>query len=143
MAEKKFFIYIFVSVLITSIIVASGLFLYFKNPFEANASGELSVDELIEHTVATEEITTNLADEGFVRVEFNIQLDNKKAKEELEKRLFQLENAVIYELAGMTQKDIHGQEGISLLEKNIAKKVNEFLEKGEVVRVFTTQKIIQ
>lgn len=144
MAAKKFIVYISVSVLVTTIIVVAGLYLYLKNPFAANASSEkLSADEIIEQSVETEEITTNLADDGLIRVKFRIQVDNKDAKEELEKRLFQLKNAVIYELAGMTQKDVHGQEGMTLLEEKIAKQIDEFLDKGKVVRVFTTEKIIQ
>jgi flagellar protein FliL len=138
MNGKKTFVYIIVSVLLTTIIVSAGLFLYIKQPFAASPE-----EKLIENSIGTEEFTTNLADEGLIRVRFQIQLDSKEAKEELEKKIFQLENAIIYELAGMTQKDIHGQEGMTLIENSIAKKIDEFLKKGEVVRVFTTKKIIQ
>jgi flagellar FliL protein len=140
---KKYIVYISLSIVFISIAAIVGLFLYFKYPFETKATENLSADDLVEQSIETAEITTNLADEGFVRVKFRIQLNNEKAKEELEKRIFQLENAVIYELAGTTKQALQGQEGIVSLETNVADRVNEFLDDGEVVRVYTTQKIIQ
>ena len=50
-------------------------------------------------SVDIKEITTNLASNDFIRISFKIQTDSKKAKEELEKRDFQVNNIIILELS--------------------------------------------
>ncbi|MCL1630877.1 flagellar basal body-associated FliL family protein [Sporolactobacillus sp. CPB3-1] len=72
-----------------------------------------------------------------------MRVSNKDAKEELEKRSFQVKNAVIYTVSGMEPDDVQDQEGISNLENMLKNKINGFLESGNVVHVYTTEKIVQ
>ena len=53
---------------------------------------EPSIDEVLEASVDVPQLTTNLASNDFIRISFKIQTDNKKAKEELEKRDFQVKD---------------------------------------------------
>jgi flagellar protein FliL len=131
-----------------SMIVAIGLvgaagyfgFQYFSPKTEASEPTAKELDKLM---VETEEITTNLADNSFVKIKFKIQADNKDAKHELEKRLFQVNNLIIYEISNKKTAELSGQKGLISLEETLKKEMNKFMQDGKVVRVYTTQKIIQ
>jgi flagellar FliL protein len=128
---------------ILSLLTAAGLFFYYNLSNQSQASDKLSADEILELSIDTKEITTNLADDSYVKIRFNVQVDNKKAKQELEKRIFQLQNAIIYELSSVEKDDLRGKKGISELETRLGQRIDEFLENGNVSKVYTTQKIIQ
>lgn len=118
---------------------------YFKSA-EANVEEtkekELSIDEILERTVETEQITTNLYSGGYAVVKFKIQADSPKAKEELEKRMYQVKHIIIKTLASMTAADIQGADGLSLMETKIQQEINQLLDEGKVVKVYTTERIL-
>ncbi len=106
------------------------------------AAGEgRSIDEVVEASFETEELTTDLKDDRFVRVQFQIVTDNKAAKEELQKREFQLQNILIKELSKMDVKEF--KTGISNLESMIKSKLNELMDEGKVTDVYTITKVLQ
>jgi flagellar protein FliL len=102
-----------------------------------------SIDEIIEASVDIEEVTTNLLDGDFIKIKFKIQTDSKKAKEELEKRDFQVRNIIIQEVSEVSADDFKGREGILKLESLIKENVNKLMQKGKVERVYTTSFVIQ
>ena len=104
---------------------------------------EPTIDEIIALSVDTNEITTNLLTNDFIRVSFKIQVDNQRAKTELEKRDFQVRNIIIRELSGMRSSDFTGSEGIEKLENAIRIKINEYMLEGYVVNVYTTGFVLQ
>ena len=106
-------------------------------------SAEPSAKELVESTVTIEEITTNLLSNEFIRITFTVQTDGKKAKEELEMRDFQVRDVIVKELSDMKAEQFQGQKGIMELEERIKTKINEFMQEGKVVKVYTTSKILQ
>ncbi|MDF0725179.1 flagellar basal body-associated protein FliL [Cytobacillus sp. S13-E01] len=99
---------------------------------------EPSIDEVVEATVEIPEITTKLKTKGYIRISFNIQTDSKKAKEELEKRGFQVQNILIKELSEMTLEQFDGEEGISSLENKLKDRINELMQEGTIVSVYAT-----
>ncbi|OOE11926.1 flagellar basal body-associated protein FliL [Fictibacillus arsenicus] len=131
-----------------SMVVAIGLvgaagyfgFQYFSPKTEAS---EPTAEELDKLMVETDEITTNLADKSYVKIKFKIQADNKDAKKELEKRLFQVNNLIIYEISNKITEELSGQKGLISLENTLKTEINKVMQDGKVVRVYTTQKIIQ
>lgn len=103
-----------------------------------------SIDEINNDlTVSTGEITTNIQGDHFIKVDFNIQVSNKQARDELQKRSFQMKNAVIYVVSDLTANSIQNQQGIAGLENQIKTRINEFLQSGTVTHVYTTEKIVQ
>ncbi|WP_100487689.1 flagellar basal body-associated FliL family protein [Sporolactobacillus pectinivorans] len=103
-----------------------------------------SINEIVQDlTVSTGEITTNIQGDHFIKVEFNIQVSNRDAKNELMERSFQVKNAVIYTVSGMTPQDLQDQKGIANLEDQVENRINGFLESGHVTHVYTTEKIVQ
>lgn len=103
-----------------------------------------SIDQIVNDlTYATGEVTTNIQGDHFIKVDFNIQVSNKDAKDELTKRSFQVKNAVIYTVSGMKPTDLQDQKGIANLENLIKNRLNGFLRSGTVTHVYTTEKIVQ
>lgn len=102
-----------------------------------------SIDEILEMTLSTEEIVTNLYTGDFIQVQFNIQADSVEAKEELEKRMYQINHIIIKTLSSMTPEDVSGSEGLSTLEASILNELNTIMNQGRVVKVYTTKKVLQ
>lgn len=110
---------------------------------EKNVAKEPTIDEIVEYSVDVEEITTNLMGGDFVRIQFKIQTENKEAKEELEKRDFQVRNIIIHELSEMNSEHFQGKQGIASLESLIKSEVNKLMDEGKVVKVYTTAFVLQ
>jgi flagellar protein FliL len=104
---------------------------------------EPSVKEVVESTVKIEEITTNLLSNQFIRISFTIQTDGKDAKKELEMRDFQVRDIIIKELSDMRAEQFQGQKGVVQLEERLKVKINELMQEGQVVKVYTTSKMLQ
>ncbi|MFD1037979.1 flagellar basal body-associated protein FliL [Virgibacillus byunsanensis] len=100
-----------------------------------------SIDDMVEYSHQTSEITTDLEDGSFVRIQFQIVTDGKKAKKEITKREFQLKNILIKELATMNEKDF--KTGLSNLEDVVQLKLNEVMTSGKITDVYTINKILQ
>lgn len=99
------------------------------------------IDDLVNYSYETPEITTDIQDGAFVRIQFQIVTDGKKAKNEISKRDFQLQNILIKELAHLTKKDF--TTDLSDLEKKVKKKLNELMTDGNITDVYTVKKILQ
>ncbi|MFB5660557.1 flagellar basal body-associated protein FliL [Alteribacillus sp. HJP-4] len=121
-------------------VVALVLFNYFETP---EAGADPSIDKIIENSWQTEEITTNLNGDEIVRASFQIHTDTKSAKNELEKRDFQMNNLIIRHLAGLSAAELQSQKGIDEMESELRNKMNEMMDEGKIVRVYTTQRMIQ
>jgi flagellar FliL protein len=104
---------------------------------------EPSIDDIIKYSVDFEEITTNLQSGGYVRLKMKVQTDSKKATAELQKRDFQVQSIVIHEVANKKASDFVGGEGLEQLEKEIQSKINEVMQDGKIVKVYTTSFLLQ
>ncbi|NMD69113.1 flagellar basal body-associated protein FliL [Bacillus sp. DNRA2] len=103
----------------------------------------LSADEIVETSVETEMITTNLGSGGYIQLRFRIQASNKDAVEELTERNFQVRNIVLRLAASMTTEEAKSANGMIKFEEDMKNQLNELLQSGTVIRVYTTDKIIQ
>lgn len=104
---------------------------------------EPSIDEIVKASVEVPEITTNLSDEGFIKISFTIQTDSSKGKKELEKRLFQVKNLIISELSELEQADFDGKDGQENLEATLKTRINSIMQEGTIEKVYITSRIIQ
>jgi flagellar FliL protein len=112
--------------------------------FSPNAKAkDNSIDTIVQQVVPVKEITTNLLDTGYIRISFTIETDSKKAKEELNKRDFQVQNIIIEELSEMKSTDFRGKKGIVTLESNTMNQVNKLMQEGRVTQVYITSFILQ
>lgn len=99
------------------------------------------IDDLVKYSYETPEITTDLQDGGFVRIQFQIVTDGKKAKKEIASRDFQLRNILIKELTHLTEEEF--STGLDDIEKIVVSKLNELMTEGKIVDVYTISKILQ
>lgn len=138
-------VFTIIMVLIVAILLVGGIALAVVYTMNNNniPKKNPSIDEVLEASVDIEEITTNLASNDFIRISFKIQTDNKKAKKELEKRDFQVKNAIIEELSEMKSEELDGRSGKHKLEDTIKTRINELMENGEIVKVYITSHIVQ
>ncbi|PFA67875.1 flagellar basal body-associated protein FliL [Bacillus sp. AFS015802] len=102
-----------------------------------------TIEEVIENSVDIPETTTNLMSNDFIRISFKIQTDSKKAKEELEKRDFQVNNIIIEELSELKAEQLQGKKGKELVETKVKDKVNSLMQEGAVEKVYITSMMIQ
>lgn len=110
---------------------------------KAEGSEEPTIDDIIESSVEIPEITTNLANNQFIRLSLTIQTDDRKAAEELSKREFQVQNIVIQELSEMTEKDLQGKAGKQMFEESIRSLVDPLMQTGKIEQVYIVSYIIQ
>ncbi|WP_010649297.1 flagellar basal body-associated protein FliL [Oceanobacillus massiliensis] len=135
-----------VKTMITSLVVlligAVAALVVVLNIAGENKEGEArSIDDIVEYSYETPEITTDLADGAFVRIQFQIVTDGKEAKEEISKRDFQLKNILIKELATKSEEDF--KAGLGELEQVVKNKLNELMTEGQITEVYTINKILQ
>ncbi len=137
-----------ITFLIMGVVIFAGLVLFIVmnviKPGDATTAKAENIDNIVKNlTVDTEEITTNLKDDHFIKVQFKLQASDKDTKDELTKREFQVKNAIIYTLSNLTPKDLQGSDGLNKLESLLKAKINSYLKKGHLTHVYTTEKIIQ
>lgn len=108
---------------------------------DSNKGEAQSIDDILDYSYESPEVTTDLEDGSFVRIQFQIITDGKDASNEISKRDFQLKNILIKELAKMDEEDF--KSGLTNLEKVIQEKLNELMTEGTVTDVYTISKILQ
>ncbi|WP_449540015.1 flagellar basal body-associated protein FliL [Ferdinandcohnia sp. Marseille-Q9671] len=135
---KNKLLIIMIIILSTITLVGTTAFVILTKVTASDSEKEPSIDEVIKSTVEIPEITTKLLSDDYIRISFNMQTDGKKAKEELEKRSFQVNNLIIKELSNMTSEEFKGEEGIVNLENRLKERINELMQDGTVVKVYAT-----
>lgn len=100
-----------------------------------------AIDDLVKYSYETPEITTDIQDGAFVRIQFQIVTDGKHAVNEIAKRDFQLQNILIKELAHLTEKEFTTE--LSHLEEEVKGKLNKLMTEGTITDVYTVKKILQ
>jgi len=137
MNRKLFTILITLLVIIT---LAGAATLYFLLK-EDNADGELPIDKALEYSYTTEEIKTDLKDNSYVLIQFQFFTDNKKAREEIVQREFQVKNEFIKQSIHLTEDDF--QSNLNEIESSMKEAMNQEMKNGEILDVFIVNKVIQ
>lgn len=139
---KKVFKVVLTSLLIilSASVVIGGVIWYMTGP-ENPGEEEQSVKAMNEFAYETPEITTDLEDGQFVRIQFSVITDGKKAQSELEDREYQVKNILIKEIS--SKEVIDFSDELSELEETVLDKLNDITHDGEVTDVYTTSKILQ
>ncbi len=130
-------------ILVTITLIGVVIFVLLTQFNKPTTTGEPSIDEILAASVDVPEMTTNLADDNFVRLQLKITTDSKEAAAELTKRDFQINNLLIEELSELTEKDLQGKQGKIFLQSTIKSQLNEMMQDGEVKEVYITSYIIQ
>lgn len=131
--------------IILIVITLSGIVAYFAITKLSSVDGpkEPTIDDILELSIDTEEMTTNLNDGHYLVIQLKIQADSKDAKEELEKRNFQIKNILIQELASMKSEQFTSKEGLIKVQNLLKDRLNEIVQTGHVEKVYITNRLIQ
>ncbi|WP_019242301.1 MULTISPECIES: flagellar basal body-associated protein FliL [Bacillus] len=124
-------------------VIALVIVLKSDGSFAFSNSNDNSIDHIIKASVEVPEITTNLADDGFIKIAFMIQTDSNSAKKELEKRNFQVNNIIISELSELKAEQIQGKQGQEKLQGKLKSRFNSIMQDGKIEKVYITSSIIQ
>jgi flagellar FliL protein len=130
-------------IIIAAILLLGGVWFFLHKSTSEEKTKELSADEIIAMSVETESITTNLSTGGYVQLSFQLQTDSEEAKEELEKRDFQVKNVILKLFSSLTEDEINSPEETVQFEEQIKNELNKFMQSGHIVKVYTTNKMIQ
>ncbi|PFP30800.1 hypothetical protein COJ96_02220 [Bacillus sp. AFS073361] len=104
---------------------------------------EPTAEELLEQSVDTEMITTNFADEGFIKMRFKIITKSKKDAEEIGKLQFHIESSIIQYVNNIKKEEANGPKGLTLIENNLQKVLNQELGTNYITRVYMIDKVVQ
>lgn len=130
-----------VSLSIILLSVAVALVVVFVVMDDRTDGENLSIKKMNQLSYDTSEITTDLENGKYVRIQFKIIVNNKAALKEVEQRDFQTKNILIKEISTMEEADF--KEGLTDLENKLKDKLNEVMEDGKIVEVLTISKILQ
>ncbi|MDA1475533.1 flagellar basal body-associated protein FliL [Bacillus changyiensis] len=137
MNKKLLGIMLFIVLLI--IVLGAVIIFMLKGNASEDGNKERSIDEVLESVVEIQEITTNLKSDNVVRLSLKLETDSPEAKEELEKRDFQIKDTVISILANTTAEDISGTKGKDKFREALKEKLNSnYMKEGKVKEVYLT-----
>ncbi|AWM16935.1 flagellar FliL protein [Bacillus subtilis] len=134
--KKKLMIILLIILIIIGALGAAAYFVLGGKSEKSEA--KKSIDEIVASSVDVEEITTNLKSDNIIRLAIKLETDSDKSKEELEKRDFQVKDAVISLLADTNANEIEGDKGKETFKKELKDKINSYLQKGKVEKVYIT-----
>ncbi|AJH78780.1 MULTISPECIES: flagellar basal body-associated protein FliL [Heyndrickxia] len=131
---------VMISVILLAGIITIGVI--YKSNEATNATGP-NIDEVVDSSVDIDTMTTNLKDNHIVQIAIKIEGNDKKAKEELTKRDFQIKDIMIDELSNMNMRDLQSEQGKQKFKTDIKNRLNKMMQDGEVVNVYITSFVIQ
>ncbi|AEP90783.1 flagellar basal body-associated protein FliL [Bacillus subtilis] len=134
--KKKLMIILLIILIVIGALGAAAYFVLGGKSEKSEA--KKSIDEIVASSVDVEEITTNLKSDNIVRLAIKLETDSDKSKEELEKRDFQVKDAVISLLADTNADQIEGDKGKETFKKELKDKINSYLQEGKVEKVYIT-----
>ncbi|ARV44211.1 MULTISPECIES: flagellar basal body-associated protein FliL [Bacillus] len=134
--KKKLMIILLIILIIIGALGAAAYFVLGGKSEKSEA--KKSIDEIVASSVDVEEITTNLKSDNIIRLAIKLETDSDKSKEELEKRDFQVKDAVISLLADTNADEIEGDKGKETFKKELKDKINSYLQEGKVEKVYIT-----
>lgn len=128
-----------VIIMLIILIVIAGLgTAYFVVSGNSDKDKKPTIDEVVAATVSVDDITTNLKSDSIIRIGIKLETDSAKAKEELEKRDFQVKDNIISILADTSAGEIEGDKGREAFKQSLKEKVNSYLQEGKVQKVYIT-----
>lgn len=96
--------------------------------------------------VELEEFVVNITDEKqtrYLKVAVTMETANKQAKKEVEDRLPQVRDAIIFQISGKTYDELRDLQGKKQLQAELIKSLNELLDEGRIERLFFTEFVVQ
>lgn len=129
---------VIIMLIILIVVAGLGTAAYFVVSGHSDKDKKPTIDEVVAATVSVDDITTNLKSDSIIRIGIKLETDSAKAKEELEKRDFQVKDNIISILADTSAGEIEGDKGREAFKQSLKEKVNSYLQEGKVQKVYIT-----
>jgi len=153
-SKKKLFIIIGVAVVVLLLGAGvAGYFLFLKEPppEDKDPGMEVPVPEIntqaeIGPMVNIEEFIVNIiSDENnhYVKASLTIELASEPAKEELEKRMPQIRDAILLLVGNKTFEELQDLQGKKQLKAELLSKINAILYSGKAKSIYFTDFVVQ
>ncbi len=135
--------------------IGAGFFVMWKmmSSIQAQNQPEVAEEEVDEEETnnigvihSLNSFVVNLADRGgkrYLKVTIDLEMDNEKMKEEIEKRLPQVRNTLLMILPSKTFADVSTMDGKTSLRDEILTELNTLLTSGEITNLYFTDFVIQ
>jgi len=107
---------------------------------------ELTQSADIGPMVDIEEFIVNIisADSNhYVKASLTVELTNEEVREEVEKRMPQMRDAILLLLGNKTYEELQDLQGKRQLKAELMSKINSFLQTGKVKSVYFTNFVVQ
>ncbi|MEE4164439.1 MAG: flagellar basal body-associated FliL family protein [Desulfocapsaceae bacterium] len=153
-SKKKLFIVIGIVVLL--LLIAGGVAGYFllmkePPPEEKDPGMEVPVPEIntqaeIGPMVNIEEFIVNIiSDENnhYVKASLTIELSSEPSKEEIEKRMPQIRDAILLLVGNKTFEELQDLQGKKQLKAELLSKINAILQTGQARSIYFTDFVVQ
>jgi len=105
-----------------------------------------SVEQLLGPIYSLDTFIVNLADKGgsrYLRVTMDLEMSNSALEDELTKRLPQVRDSILMILPSKRFEDISTAEGKVALRDEMLEKLNGFLTKGQISKIYFKEFVVQ
>ncbi len=79
----------------------------------------------------------------YVKGSFTIELNKEEVREEANKRMPQIRDAVLLLVGNKTYEELHDLQGKKQLKAELVSKINSFLQNGKVKAIYFTDFVVQ
>ncbi len=96
--------------------------------------------------VELEDFVVNITDgeqTRYLKVAITLETGSKKTREEIESRLPQVRDAIIFQISGKTFDQVRDLQGKMQLKAELVQSLNELLNMGQIDNVFFTEFVVQ
>lgn len=103
-------------------------------------------DNYLGPLVELEDFVVNITDDEqtrYLKVAMTMETADKKTKNEVDNRLPQLRDAIIFQISGKTHDELRDLQGKKQLQAELIKSLNEVLNEGRIERLFFTEFVVQ
>lgn len=144
----KLYMKTIIILVIITVIGISGYFVwqYLTAPEKTEVKSKqepVKIEELVEMSVDTDQITANFADGKYINVQFKLITKSKTDAEEIKKMSFKTTDAIIKTINQIKMTDAVGPKGFTLIEKSVKENLNKALGKDSITHVYLIDKLIQ
>ena len=113
---------------------------------EKSSGFSFGSDDYLGPLVELEDFVVNITDREqtrYLKVSITLEAADKKTKSEVENRLPQVRDSIIFQISGKTYDQLRDLEGKKQLQAELIMSLNELLDKGRVHRLFFTEFVVQ
>ncbi|MBW2145407.1 MAG: flagellar basal body-associated FliL family protein [Deltaproteobacteria bacterium] len=148
--KKRSLLTLIIIALVVLTLLGGGGFFAWKNFMTASRTSEADARVAVKDEpgiiIPLDTFIINLADaedQRYLKVVIKLETWDPAVNEEIQKRMAQLRDAIITLLTTQTYQDVATFKGKTFLRAEIKKRINQYIRKGSIQKVYFTDFVIQ